>query len=422
MNFKQLSAIALTLIIACPIALGYMLSLEDEDITSWTVKDSVNVSDVMLNSTDYTYSVSSTVQDNLSIYDSSTLTLYQVDYVRVGTTYSNWPVDLTAGTYADPSYGWHLPASVAGHWVEWSTLQDCDMVAFSIALTNGASFELGAFRNNITPVGSEPVDILIQYTTAGGCVIDGDYFGNYSKLFVILNADSTFTVTGLTDWGTFGSTASGFNSKTFGEAQAISAGMFDVKIPSASISKVTFRVEYANHVIGTYPVTYNYTLNLQTLYPDNSWNLKLNSIGLYGDSFQFAGSSYTLNNNKILVDGSWVNLRGITLSSRLEDSGNYVNSINGHEVGKTSAPATVYFGGEWSLTATAEILEQTTETKLTWHAGGFGLDREGFIAAGLLVCVAAFVVLGASGRMSGPKAAFLALICGGGALIYLMIL
>ena len=407
MNFKQLGAIALTLIVACPIAIGYMLSLEDEDVDGWTVSESVNVSDLMLNATKDSYMKYTGVSNNNNIDGSLPA------YVEVSNTYSPYPV--SRSTYANVTAGWYI--TTLSTWDNGLTNNAITMVISALNL-NKCQFTIYDTDNgNI--LGADIFELFngdtwyLKYSNASYPIGDYDYY-----LLVLDN--SVLTVSGLDSWPTASGTYKTYNSVSC-ELNGSVENFTEIQFNPSSGS-VIMRVEYTNSLASSYPITDNYTLDMNALYPGDSWNIKLNSIGLYGDSFQFAGSSYILNNNKILVDGSWINLRGIILSSRLEDSGNYVNSINGHEVGETSAPATVYFGGEWSLTATAEILEQTTGTKLTWHAGGFGLDREGFVAAGLLVCVAAFVVLGASGRMSGPKAAFLALICGGGALIYLMIL
>lgn len=47
---KALAAIALTLIIAVPIGLGYGLASHDVPYTSWDTSDSINVSNSILNS------------------------------------------------------------------------------------------------------------------------------------------------------------------------------------------------------------------------------------------------------------------------------------------------------------------------------------------------------------------------------------
>ena len=57
-----------------------------------------------------------------------------------------------------------------------------------------------------------------------------------------------------------------------------------------------------------------------------------------------------------------------------------------------------------------------------WHAGEFGLDKKGFAVAGLLACGGLLVALGMSGQRSGGKMGVLLLICGGAAIVFLLII
>jgi hypothetical protein len=66
------------------------------------------------------------------------------------------------------------------------------------------------------------------------------------------------------------------------------------------------------------------------------------------------------------------------------------------------------------------MLEEVTSTQLRWQPGEFGFDEVGFIVVGLIACLGAFVGLGMYGRRSGAKVGVLMLICGGAAMVLLM--
>ena len=52
---KALAAIALTLIVCAPIAIGYAMASEDEEVTNWQSSDNIKVNDLLLNSTQPIY-------------------------------------------------------------------------------------------------------------------------------------------------------------------------------------------------------------------------------------------------------------------------------------------------------------------------------------------------------------------------------
>lgn len=187
---------------------------------------------------------------------------------------------------------------------------------------------------------------------------------------------------------------------------------------SVSTTDVTIRVESATILSGSFPDTEDYTLDMGNLFPGKSYSLKLNSIGIYGESLTIAGETFTVTNGRISVDGSNVSLKGATISSKLNGS-EYDVYVNAIKVGTSEDPAIITFNGEWSLTLTADILRTVENTNTQWAPGEFAFDKTDFAACGLLVAGGLLVGLGMYGQRSGIKFGLLLLICGGAALIYL---
>lgn len=198
---------------------------------------------------------------------------------------------------------------------------------------------------------------------------------------------------------------------------------------TVSTSPISYRVDNAVVVAGQYPSTVDYTLNVWGLYPNDTYHkVYLNSIGVYGDTIAIAGHNYTVTNGTITVtdaetgDVEEVKLLKMSIVMTLAD-GKYTTYVNGIPVtvNGNTAP-TVYFGGEWSLTATRNTVTEETVVKTEWVPGEFALDQDGFVLAMLLTAVGTFLVLGMSGARSGAKVGLLALICGGAVVVGLLII
>ena len=421
MNMKQSAAIALTLIVACPIALGFMFAFSDDDVTSWEASETVNVSDLLLNSQSYITQTYSDVPNNSQLQTSVGSAITLPNYVETSATVS--PYVVSSGTYANISAGWHLNAVSE----VWTNNHSNRSITLLISVPVGGGIDLIPSSND-APSGFIPDTITIIHlsdswiisTTVNGSVVSPE-LGIYPYLLFTLDAAaSMYTASGVMIWNNYGTSPATYASVS--GLYSTWSVFNSLTLRSPDYSDVVLRVESAQIVAGSYPITENCNFDMGDYYPSSSYSLKINSVGLYGSSLTIGSESYAVTNGKITVDGSQVPVKGMSISSTLNDGGTYDLSINSKAVGTTSDPATVFFGGQWSLTASAQILEQTTDTVTQWHAGEFGFDKESFAAAGLLVCVGAFVVLGATGRMSGPKAAFLALICGGAATGYLIII
>lgn len=505
MNIKSLAAIALTIVIVCPIALGYAMSVSEEDVMGWETVESNNISDLLLNHNtpyDATYygttnnTILTTTYDgatrltpsyvsltsNITPYpeiQSPTLALYpsdgkiilpmnyswsweagnevSIDYTRPvpGTPYeeggsvnlvwisgtytieydaaehimktasgqilfadtrqynsiyvsSSEPItifrEVYTGQYADVTAGWTLPLETC----YWLNDQTVSSVTFTVNLPAGASLVIGKFAR-------------VTVTNDGGITsVDGTPLGAYQYLRITVT-DWTTTVAGLSGWPAMGSNPATFNSTTVTYDGLVYPNQYGLMLKSSTAAKPILRVDSAQIVAGTFPSTLDYDLKLQDLYPGKTLNLKLNSIGVYGDYLQIGDVSLPVTNGTVTLGGKTIGLRGALLSF-FEEDGNIEAMINNSVVGSFANLPTVRFGGEWSLTATVYILEETTNTKMTWHAGEFGLDKSGLAAAGLIFAGIAFLVLGMNGRRSGAKVGLLLLICGGAAAVYIMLI
>ena len=326
--------------------------------------------------------------------------------VSVATYSTNGTVTYSAytpsGDYANPGYGWELPVSD----VLWYNSFENESVRMLLKLDDGDQLNF-----SITGIGA-------NYTIArssGVVTVAGDDLGAYTYLMVDFGMQQT-TVAGISAWPSIGVTPGALNSITLTYPNALTAPFEQIKLSATNTPDI--RIDSASIAMGTFPSTKNYTLDLDALYPGKSFSLKFNSIGIYGDSITFGGETYTPALGKIVVDGRNVSLKGATFSAYKED-GEYTLYINGIEIGSSASAPSLTFGGEWSLTITASLMDQTTDSRMQWVPGGFAFTKEDFAACGILVAGGLLVGLGMYGARSGIKIGLLLLICGGGALIYL---
>lgn len=199
-------------------------------------------------------------------------------------------------------------------------------------------------------------------------------------------------------------------------------------ITPITTSPVAYRVDNASIVAGQYASTVDYTLDLWSLFPDDTVEkVYINSIGVYGDSITIAGRTFAVTDGAITVtdidtgSASSVKLLKSVITMSLDGS-TYTTSINGITIQSSATVPTIYFGGEWSLTANRSTVLTETATQYKWTPGEFALDKEGFVLTMILIAGALFVVLGMTGARSGAKVGLLALICGGACMVGLMII
>lgn len=431
---KALAAIALTLMVACPIGLGYLFAFEQEEVSTWETVKTTNISDLLLNNSTPYYTEYRGTSNNMSLQNVGSSITQSPQYVTISETVTPYPITniLDPGNwYADVSDGWatygdnvwfndHDNSYVRFMVDHYANLESSsrfmvvqDTVYYSVTLrfgSAGVSIDVG-----IDDYDSLLDDVYELYSLTVE-------LGNYRYVMVEFNADSTITISGIKSWPSMGSVPQTYNTYTTIPLMGSSSVNWD-KIRITDSGALYYRVDSAESKAGTYPSTLDYTLDMDSYYPDSSWGIKLNSIGFYGDNLHFAGSVYAVSNGKITVDDQTISVKGVVLKSVFNSSTEeWDNSINGIEVDSTEESATIKFGGSWSVTATASILEAETSQVMEWHAGNFGFDKSDIVAAALLVAAASFVVLGMTGRMNGTKVGILALICGGASIVYLLIL
>lgn len=209
---------------------------------------------------------------------------------------------------------------------------------------------------------------------------------------------------------------------------SFSATVYVGALTPIATSPIAYRVDNAYIVAGQFSSTVDYTLNLWTLFPgDEVEKVYINSIAVYGDSISIAGHSYPVTDGGITITDietnttSTVKLLKSTIAMSLEGS-TYTTTINGITITSNSVVPVIYFGGEWSLTATRSTVLEETVIDYRWTPGEFALDKEGFVLCMILVAGALFVVLGMTGARSGAKVGLLAVICGGACMVGLMII
>ena len=317
---------------------------------------------------------------------------------------------VATGEYADPSDGWTVPTTSDRY--QWLNNQDNRSVTFYVKVDKAAEQTAQIGNLFIYNVGTQVGAYLISEGSESGRLL-----GAYTYLQIVMSTEG-YTITGLASWPAMGTVPTTYNSIEFNDAIETFATV-DIEATSTNWH---FRVDNANIKQGTYPSTYDYTLNLQQIYPDTNIDIYLNSIGIYGDYINFGGALMTVENGSVTINGQTYRLLHAHLSAWADEGGHYSLRINGDEVATTSEPPTIFWGGEWSVTATAYKIEKVHEYVTVWHAGEFGLDKKGFAVAGLLACAAMFVALGMTGQRSGGKAGVLLLICGGAAIVFLLII
>jgi len=328
------------------------------------------------------------------------------------------------GEYADVSAGWTVPGSGNPFIPYWMNGQTNSSVSLCVHIEEGREVFL-------TPLASVPDTAPMLHIIRGGdglvtvvLDIDGDagsaVLGEYSDLYVMITRGS-YIVSGIPSWPAMGTSPSTLHTVTLDHDMQDDFNFIQIAVPGNHYGDVRLRVDQAQIVAGDFPSTKDYTLDMNALYPSKSYSVRVHSIGVYGDSLTLAGVSLPVTNGTVTVNDRTIALRGADISCIDRDGdGIYVTSIGTEEVGTTTGPGSIYLGGEWSLTATAYMLEEVTSTQLRWQPGEFGFDETGFVVVGLIACLGAFVGLGMYGRRSGAKVGILMLICGGAAMVLLM--
>lgn len=324
--------------------------------------------------------------------------------------------------YADTAYGWNLPNAdkvVKSTW--WYNYQNNSSVSMMLDLSavNGSDLELLPATN--LSIIDDPLLTISRSSgkvsvTAGGTATE---LGTYSHVTVKLSSDG-WEVSGLSAWPTMGATASTLNTV---KGSASVGDFTHVRMSGGAWDKIAFRVDTAAIQAGTFPSTKDFTFDVTDKFPSYTQAaMELTSIGVYGDTIRIGDSTYTVTVGRITVGETIVPLLGAVISAWPNGSSTYSYKINDVELPDCDDALNIFFGGEWSLTATLYNMTEVTQTKTTWAPGVFAFDEQDYVVASMLTAFGTFLVLTASGRASGAKAAFLAMICGGSVAVLLTII
>lgn len=315
------------------------------------------------------------------------------------------------GTYADPAYGWQLPSDHMDY--GWTNTFNNNYVRMMVHFTSSNNMAFYPISND----GTYGTSVTIFYNSNGIRIShSGESYnlGFYDYLMIEIGTEST-KITGLTSWPALGAMPQGYNSIELDPL--ITTNIEWIRINTYDSDNTNFRIDSANIIAGTFPSTKDFTLNLNDLFPGRSLKVKMNSVGIYGDSLTVAGTTYNVTNGRITADGASINVKGMTVSYLYNSaSSSYDIYFNSAYIASSLSP-TLYFGGEWSVTLTANIVEQVTETSPEWSPGGFAFDKDSFVGVIVLAAALTFIGVGMYGARSGVKAGLLLMICGGAALI-----
>lgn len=186
-----------------------------------------------------------------------------------------------------------------------------------------------------------------------------------------------------------------------------------------------YRFDRASVEVSDYPTMTDAAFSMNQYMPNaNGYEFSTSKIAQLGSSVTFANESYAVDaSGYIRVASKNVALNNAVFRSVIGSDNLYHNSINGADLGTTPAPASIQFGGTWAMITQAVELKSTTTTTTEWQPGVFSYDAFGadYAVVGLLGCVATFIGLGIVGRRTGAKVGALLLICGAGALFFLML-
>ena len=344
-----------------------------------------------------------------------------------GTTVLNYDVITASGQYADPMAGWKLPTKTNAATTDyWDNGQLNTSVRFMVNFEANAVAYLGPVA---TVNGASPIEL----TYASGTITVKNMqnsvstvLGNYSQAMIVMDQKEA-TVYGISSWPPYGAYPTTYNSVTVDYAD-LSEPFTYVRLQAVDVDKVSFRVDSTTIVAGYFPSTMDKWIYLNELYPSRSLSFMFRSVAVYGDSIQIAGQTYAVNEGKITyttTSGQTItgSLRGMVVEYIYNDdpAQSYTVSINNSEVAANGS-ASLYFGGEWSLTTSISLIGEQTSSKVVWQPGKFAFDTESFVGVIVLAAVAAFIGIGIYGARSGAKVGLLLLICGGAALIALTII
>lgn len=322
--------------------------------------------------------------------------------VARATSFIDYTKVVQTSDYAELSEGWQLPAST----VLWYNNFHNEAVRMMVKLDNNESLAV------LVPGSGTTVTLA---KSSGTVTVNGEALGGYTYMMIEVGMTKT-TVYGISSWPGVGQYPSVLNTLTVDYSSPLTVPFEELRLTKTG--NPDLRVDLSSIAMGTFPSTKNYTLNMNGLFPGKSYSMKLNSIGIYGDTISIGSDSFTVTNGRVTVGGETVPLKGVIISSKYNGTA-YDIYLGGHKLGTSASPASITFGGEWSLTVTADILKQVSGEKAEWAPGAFAFDKDAMVGVIVLAAALTFIGVGMYGARSGIKAGLLLMICGGAALIAL---
>lgn len=164
MNVKAMAAIALTLIIAVPIGVGYLLNIEEVDRNVWFENDPKNITNLISNSYQDIFIPYTGAENNN--FASNGGEFQSLDFVNIGSTVSPIPVYSMTGTYNwNVSTGVNNPDDNFGPVWSFSVTTD-QMTNMSFSLTNG-------YTQGVTVAATTPATTYTVVKTSDNYIVDG---------------------------------------------------------------------------------------------------------------------------------------------------------------------------------------------------------------------------------------------------------
>lgn len=333
---------------------------------------------------------------------------YGLCLINLGYTFITYSYNtIVQDSYANPSYGWSLPAYTGGSYTAyydyWTNGYICGSVIFDLAFSGYGETRLMPMA---TLESAPDYTLVLTYSASGLTATIGTeshFVGKYDHARVILDAENEIvTVSGLQEWGAMYDVPETYNSVSF-DIDRREFSMVQMTDPNGVVS---FRADTSRIVAGEFPSTEDYTLKFIDLYPDlEHFRVYINSIGIYGTSIQ--GNNFTVTNP----------LKNPVIFDRSDDDTYWIANVNGQQY-QFSADPVLVFNGEWSLTLTMTTYEYTTYEETNWVPGEFAFDQDDFLLAMILTSVAVFVALG---LMKGVRIGVLLVVCSAAGIIAFII-
>lgn len=330
-------------------------------------------------------------------------------------------LDVATGRFIQPSEGWQWPVignDVTGPIALAGDVMDSATIYFRMPSSNSyQTLEiLPDLDSNGDTVGIVRNGGVISVIYGGETKV----LGNYSMFQLIISTDS-INIAGLVSWPSMYSAASALNSVSFDRSNP---GQFAGIMDRGHTANVSVRVDSVQVLGGYFPITKDFSLDVGESFPNRSVSIDFPSVGIYGSSITVSSASatvtYTITDGK-LSDPDNTSMLNAVFSSTIVD-GEYSISLNGKEILTGTDPMTITFGGDWSMAVNLYLLESFTSSSLEWVPGVYAFDQTDSTVVGILTCVGVFIALAMVRPFSGAKMIMLAIVCGCGAVIFLIML